>query len=207
MSVLSDSAIKSGIETGFIKIEPFNVAQVNPTSYDLTLGDEVVVYERWVTYDPEWETKVGLGVAFPRDGSDLILRDYVIDLKKEPQVLKWKINPVRGWLLKPGIGYLLCTRERVHTDAFVPLITGKSSLGRLFIQVEATGGRVDPGFSGQYTLQVTVQHPLRVYPGMPIAQVSFETVEGKIEKLYDGYYANSQGAMPSQLWRQVERLD
>lgn len=191
------------IEEGTIKIEPFTEEQLNPVSYDLTLGDGVAVYGDCVLTgksleDDDKETGAGF---FP------IRR--TLDVKEEPKVCTFKMTPEKGWVLLPGIGYLMHTRERVSTSGFVPIIDGKSSIGRLFITVHVTAGYVDPGFAGQYTLEVVCQHPVRVYPGMRIAQVRFHTIAGVVDKLYSqvGHYTgeHAQGAVGSQAWRQFKR--
>jgi dCTP deaminase len=199
--ILSDSALAAAFNQGDIKINPWNPEQLNPTSYDLTLGDEVAVYEDWVhCYEREKTTH--------EDGRHFCIRENVLDVKKEPTVQKFKIHPNFGWFLKPGIGYLMHTREQIRTDIYVPILDGKSSIGRLFLQVHATAGYGDPGFDGQYTLEVIVQHPLRVYPGMRICQIRFHTLEGELEKPYNlvGHYRGdaARGAVGSQAWKQFQ---
>jgi dCTP deaminase len=106
--------------------------------------------------------------------------------------------------LEPNVGYLMHTIERVHTKKYVPVLDGKSSIGRLFMKVHETAGYGDAGFDGQYTLEVTVVHPLRVYPGMRIAQMRFHTILGEVQKLYAGNYTGeaAKGPVPSRAWRQ-----
>jgi dCTP deaminase len=100
------------------------------------------------------------------------------------------------------------TRERIWTEKFVPIVDGKSSIGRLFIQIHATAGYGDPGYDGEYTLEVIVQHPVRVYAGMRIGQIRFHTLEGEVEKTYKvtGSYKDeaAQGAVASKAWRQFK---
>ncbi len=201
--ILSDNEIHRAVEDGRIQIDPFNPEHINPTSYDLTLGDEVAVYKNWVVVSSFYDDII----SGPRNGVDLRPNNSCyLDIRKAPEVLRFKINPDRGWVLKPGIGYLMHTRERIRTDCFVPVLDGKSSIGRLFVKVHETAGYGDPGFDGQYTLEVTVQHPIRVYAGMRICQIRFHTIAGRVEKTYDkvGHYTReaSTGAVPSQAWKQ-----
>jgi len=202
--ILSDTAILSAIESGDIQIDPFNPEQLNITSYDLTLGDEVRVYSDWVEHLPVFGE--GQEHLIATDGRYLEPLNKLLDVGKEPQTIGWKFDSKSGLILRPGIGYLMHTRERVHTKKYNPILDGKSSIGRLFIQVHATAGYGDPGFDGQYTLEVIVQHPVRVYPGMRICQIRFHTIAGELSKTYDqvGHYTSSQarGAVPSQAWRQ-----
>lgn len=204
--ILSDANIAACVRQGVIKIDPWDDAQLNPTSYDLTLGDEVAVYKSWVSYDERWEEFQKMGVKGARDGADFHPLNGVYDVHKEPEVVSFKMDAQRGWLLKPGIGYLMHTREQVWTKSFVPIVDGKSSIGRLFIQVHITAGFGDPGFDGQYTLEVVATHPVRVYPGMRIAQIRFHTIEGSLDKPYEGNYRDdaAKGAVPSKAWKQFK---
>lgn len=195
--ILTDRAILSAIDDGSIEIDPFQKDQLNPTSYDLTLGDEVAVYDRWVYTAAETQSDL-------IDGSNLVpkVHDCILDVRDPPHVTRFTIGN-SGWLLLPGIGYLMNTHERVHTKKFVPVLDGNSSLGRLFIQVHATAGYGDPGFNGQYTLEVTVTHPIRIHAEMRIAQIRFHTMSGSLMKPYDGNYKGetARGAVPSRAWR------
>jgi len=220
--ILTDGAILSAVEKGDIEIDPFNPKHVNVTSYDLTLGNMVSVYRAWVVDPMEVATRSIEGqVPIIKDGSHLALRGGwrgegdkepgVLDAKEIPSTIDYEINPDKGWLLKPGIGYLMHTKERVRTMKYNPILDGKSSIGRLFIQVHATAGYGDPGFDGQYTLEVIVQHPVRVYPGMRICQIRFQTLftdgpeEGPM-RTYDaiGNYTaeKARGPVASQAYKQ-----
>jgi len=220
--ILADSAIRLAIQEGDIEIDPYNPDHVNPASVDLTLGDEVRVYKRAVCYDETYDVRPTLGgfasglsmadiTGKPRDGSDIFPANggVYLDVKEEPSSVAFKINPEVGWVLKPGIGYLMHTRERVHTKKFVPVLDGKSSIGRLFIQVHVTAGYGDPGFNGQFTLEVTALHPIRIYPGMRICQVRFHTMRGEVGNTYDktGHYTQeaATGAVASQAFRMFRK--
>lgn len=200
-SILTGSEICHAISVREIEIEPFDGKQLNPVSYDLRLGDGVAVYTPWVVAIDEKDEFVDR-LPVEEYGDWLAVRNQVMDVKEEPSVTRTRIGP-RGFVLRPMTGYLMHTLERVHTRRYVPVLDGKSSIGRLFIQVHATAGYGDPGFDGQYTLEVTVTHPVRVYAGMRIAQMRFHTVEGAID-LYQGNYTGeaAKGAVPSRAWKQ-----
>lgn len=186
--ILSDRAILAAVAQGDIEIDPFQRKHLNTASYDLTLGDEVAVYNEWA-----WTGGTNQSVT---------PRPEILDVRDEPSVTKFRIDE-RGWVLRPGVGYLMHTRERVYTKKFVPVLDGKSSLGRLFVQVHATAGYGDPGFNGQYTLEVIVTHPIHLYAGMRIAQIRFHTLVGDPLKTYDGNYTGdaAKGPVPSRAWR------
>jgi len=189
--ILSDSAIQAAIEAGDISIDPFNPKQLNPASYDLTLGSEVRVYTDWV--EGGWDA--------------LTPNAEALDIRKELRTKTLNISADEGIVLQPKIGYLMHTRERVCSRKYNPVLDGKSSIARLFIQVHAAGYG-DIGFDGNYTLEVTVVHPIRVYPGMRIAQMRFHTIAGEVAETYDkvGHYTGvfAQGAIASQAWRQFK---
>jgi dCTP deaminase len=185
--ILSDESILHAIRLGDIEIDPFDPANVNPVSVDLTLGDTFLVYADWV-YPPG-----------PNDHPT----GRIQDVREKPETIQGKIAS-DGLNLKPGVGYLMHTRERVFTKKYVPVLDGKSSMGRLFMQVHVTAGFGDPGFNGQYTLEVTVVHPLRVYAGMRIAQMRFHTICGAVVKPYAGNYVgeDSRGPVASKAYKQ-----
>ena len=188
--ILADSEIHAAIACGDIEIDPFDPSHVNPVSVDLTLGDEVLVYARWAEKRPVDDSPIGPEFA-------------VLDIKEEPEMIRFNIA-AKGIVLKPGIGYLMHTRERVATKKYIPVLDGKSSIGRLFMVVHVTAGFGDPGFNGQYTLEVTVTHALRVYAGMRIAQMRFHTIVGEVERPYAGNYVGegARGPVASRAYRQ-----
>jgi dCTP deaminase len=188
--ILSGKAILAAVDEGKIKIEPFDPKYMNPASFDLTLGDEVRVYSIAPT---SWFQNV---ITFFRPG--------VLDSKVDNPTRSFKIGP-EGFLLKPGVGYLMHTKERVGTNDFVPALDGKSSIGRLFVKIHETAGLGDCGFFGNYTLEVTCVHPVRLYAGMRIAQIRFHTIVGEVVQ-YEGRYKGSQaeGAVASRSWEQFD---
>jgi len=188
MSVISGKKILEEIGNGSIVINPFDMNHLNPISVDLTLGSKVAVYE---------------SVTEIRHGEIEIKSGSYIDSKKEEPVHTFDI-PDSGLVLKPGIGYLMHTHEMVGTKKYVPIIDGKSSVGRLFIQIHSTAGLGDPGFFGQFTLEVMVSQKVKVYKGMRIGQVRFYEISGE----YDSYETtgnyngiNAIGPIPSKLWK------
>jgi dCTP deaminase len=193
--ILSGPAIEEAIQAGRIFIEGYDPRRVNPASYDLTLGEKVAIYRAGTKFRPNDDYTHQGGAE---DGSNFTPNETLLDAREDACVDRYRIDPVKGWVLKPGIGYLMHTAERVRTDHYVPVLDGKSSLGRLFVQVHVTAGYGDPGFDGQYTLEVVVTHAIRVYPGMPFCQIRFHTISGKV-RLYTGRYKGAQavGAIPA----------
>jgi len=221
--IISGPTIASEVEEGNILIEPgFDPRCVNPASYDLTLGSKVAVYKEAVYFvyaGMSYELEPLDGTYRAHDGSVLELSDSlksdwmypspacILSSKRKHEVATFEMNAERGWLLKPGIGYLMHTAERVWTTKYVPVLDGKSSLGRLFMTAHVTAGYGDPGFNGQYTLEVVVTQPVIVYPGMRFCQMRFHTYVGKhLHYEQTGHYvgAAAEGPVPSMSWKQFE---
>lgn len=207
--ILSGTAIERAVEDRAIVIDPFRLEQLNPASYDLTLGDELCVY-------------VNSGADRAREGEPV--RSWyhlpeppaVLDSKCENHFYRAKLSP-DGFTVGSHRGdrprvYLMHTRERIWTRRFVPVIDGKSSLGRLGLAIHVTAGYGDPGFDGQYTLEVVaLGESVVLYPGMRIAQIRFHQLEhhGVMAPDYQksGHYTGSAslGPVPSRSYLQFSR--
>jgi dCTP deaminase len=207
--ILSGPEILSQIEKGRITIDPFNPAHVNPASVDLTLGSEVAVYHQVTSRESGWANVAAEHGGVSNGSRVLPYRSSPpLDTKKPLSVRRYTIDPEQGWTLNPGVGYLMHTTERVGTNDFVPILDGKSSIGRLFIKVHETAGFGDPGFNGQYTLEVTAQFPVIVYPGMRICQIRFHAIQGEVRNYQNnGSYTGelASGPIPSQAYRSAFR--
>lgn len=177
--ILSGPEILRYVRSGRIRVDPFQKENLNPASLDLTLGDEVVEY----------------------------LIDGVIDVRQPPEVRQRKIGP-EGFVLHAHQPYLMHTRETIFAADTVPVVDGKSSLGRLFISVHQTAGYIDPGFEGQVTLEVTSYHSVRVYAGMRFCQIRFHPIVGRVIG-YDGHYKGdtAKGAIPSLVYQQMREKE
>jgi len=158
-----------------IIIEPFNEDQLNPNSYNLRLHNELLVYE-----------------------------DHVLDMKKENKAKKI-IIPEDGLLLEPGKLYLGRTVEYTKTDKLVPMLEGRSSIGRLGLFIHVTAGFGDVGFSGYWTLEMFCIQPIKIYPGIEVCQIYYHSIEGDYEKYSSGKYQNNTGIQPSLLFRDFEK--
>lgn len=169
--ILSDSAIMQQIESGTIRIEPFDTKCLGSNSYDVHLSEHLAIYE-----------------------------DDEIDVKKHNLTIPLTI-PEDGFWLLPGTLYLGSTIEYTETHECVPFLEGKSSTGRLGISIHATAGKGDVGFCGYWTLEITVVQPVRVYAGMPIGQLFYHEVKGDVLRPYnakqDAKYSN-QGHLPKE---------
>lgn len=178
--ILTGPAIREAIELGDIEIDPFVPENVNPNSVDLRLGPALFVYK---------DTRV-----------------EPLDCKKQPDGAYFSI-PDTGLILVPGILYLGHTMERVYSRKYVPVMDGKSSVGRLGIFTHVTAGYGDIGYNGQYTCEFVAVHPIKVYAGMKICQMRFHTACGEIEDYTKrGNYVGeaAMGPVPSRLYKQFK---
>jgi dCTP deaminase len=157
-----------------IIIEPFNEKQLNPNSYNLKLHNELLVYN-----------------------------ETILDMKKENKVKKI-IIPEEGLILEPGKLYLGRTIEHTATDKYVPMLEGRSSIGRLGLFIHVTAGFGDVGFSGYWTLEIFCVQPIKIYSGVELCQIYYHSIEGDYDIYKSGKYQNNQGVQPSLLYKDFE---
>ena len=108
--------------------------------------------------------------------------------------------------MQPGTLYLGVTAEYTETHAHVPFLEGKSSTGRLGIDIHATAGKGDVGFCNTWTLEISAIQPVRVYKNMPIGQLIYFTVDGAIENFYNKksnakYNQITEKPVESMMWK------
>jgi dCTP deaminase len=156
-----------------IHIEPFNEEQLNPNSYNLKLHDEIVIYE-----------------------------NHMLNVKRKNPMRKLLI-PEQGFMMWPNKLYLGRTFECTRTHHHVPMIGGRSSIGRLGLFVNFSGGFGDAGFQGYWTLEMFCVQPIKIFAGMEICQIYYHTLQGKY-KQYVGKYANNSGIQPSLIHQEFE---
>lgn len=170
-----------------IKINPWNDNNLNPNSYNLSLGDTLLVYDH---------------VKHQADDEYAYHGDRPLDPKRDNPYHTFKI-PEKGYVLYPKELYLAQTLEFTETHNLVPVISGRSSTGRLGICVHITAGFGDVGFTGHWTLEITVVRPVVVYPAMPLAQIYYHHILGDVEE-YKGKYQHNAGVQPSMMFKDYE---
>jgi dCTP deaminase len=210
MTILSGPQIRDEVGWGTIEIDPYDEKRVQPNSIDLTLGKIVRVY----TFAAYMSADAYPDSPLPESGeaSYYVSRrlhpreGVILDARKKNDAIELAMDE-SGWLVKPGILYLMHTAERIHTKKFVTQLNGKSSIARLGVIVHFTAAYGETGFNGQYTLEVSAVHPVRLYPGMAIAQAVFYNVYGQTEDYQaKGHYTGKAalGAEPSHSWEQFD---
>jgi len=169
--ILSGKEIQRQIEKGNIEITPFDKKLLNPNSCNLRLHNELMVYT-----------------------------DPVLDMKK-PLNTKPIVIPDEGLVLEPGTLYLGRTHEYTATGKYAPMLSGRSSIGRIGLYVHVTAGFGDIGFRGYWTLEIEVIHPVRVYPMVEICQICYYEVQGDHDPYDGGKYQDNTGIQPSLIHR------
>ena len=153
--ILSDQRILEEIDRETIIIKPYNRAFLGSNSYDVHLSRHLATY-----------------------------KNNILDAKKHNEIDHFEI-PEEGFVLQPGQLYLGVTEEYTETHVHVPFLEGKSSTGRLGIDIHATAGKGDVGFCGNWTLEISCKIPVRIYKGMPIGQLIYFPVDGEVEVKYN----------------------
>ncbi|HBO45959.1 MAG TPA: dCTP deaminase [Planctomycetaceae bacterium] len=156
-----------------IVIDPFDEANVNPNSYNLRLHDELMVYE-----------------------------EVLLDMRRANRVRRLSI-PEGGLVLQPNQLYLGRTVERTETHNLVPMIEGRSSVGRLGLFVHVTAGFGDVGFCGYWTLEMFAIQPIRIHAGVPICQIFYHEIRGDITEYASRKYQNNRDIQPSLLFTEL----
>lgn len=177
--ILSDQVILRELKAGNIVISPFKQEYLNPNSVDLTLAPTCKVYV-----------------------------DTPLDCRGVNNTAEFVI-PESGYVLQPGQLYLYACNERIGVKKNVcATVMGKSSLGRLGLDIHVCAGFIDTGFEGSLVLEMRVVKPLRIFPNMKICQIKFERVEGEVIESYDqkngSKYHNQTGVQESLNYKNYE---
>lgn len=195
--ILTKSEILKGIEEGQISIQPFQEHLLNPNSYNVRLGPKLRVYE---VDKSNVLTRSLRGVLGSRLSDFLRLPPSELDSRQEPLYYDIEIPP-EGFVCQPGTLYLGHTEEITYASHHVMLYEGRSTTGRLGVESHICAGWGDVGFKGQWTLEIRVMYPTRIYTGMEIGQIAFFEAKGDIEpygsESFRSRYQNQTGPVPS----------
>ena len=172
--ILSGKEIKKQVKEGSIAIDPFTDEQINPNSYNLRLHPDLLVYD-----------------------------NDILDMREKNSASPLVI-PEGGLLLEPHKLYLGRTVERTSTDKYVPMLEGRSSVGRLGLFIHITAGFGDIGFDGFWTLEIFCVQPIRIYSGLEICQIFYHTIDGDFDLYRSKKYQSNKGVQPSMLYKDFE---
>ncbi|MFC6080167.1 dCTP deaminase [Sphaerisporangium aureirubrum] len=187
--LLSDGDIRAEIESGRVKVDPFDKEMVQPSSVDVRLDRYFRVFEnhRYPHIDPSVEQPE--------------LTRLVVPEGEEP------------FILHPGEFVLASTYEVIGLpDDIAGRLEGKSSLGRLGLLTHSTAGFVDPGFEGHVTLELSnvATLPIKLWPGMKIGQLCMFRLSSPAEHpygsaRYGSRYQGQRGPTPSRSFMNFHR--
>lgn len=185
--ILSDGTIRKLIESGEIGVEPYDPSMIQPASIDVRLGKDFLTYRsgsHLATIDPA-----------RKDGSTASVMSYehVVCGDDHPE-----------FIVFPNAFVLATTLETIRVpNNLLARLEGKSSLGRIGLQVHITAGYIDPGFIGEVTLELynVTNRPIVLVPGMKIGQICFEQMDAPAERPYGSsglgsHYQAQRGATP-----------
>jgi dCTP deaminase len=163
VSVLSDRDIGRALAAGRVRIDPYDPADLQPSSVDLHLDRSFRVFRN--------NRHAFIDVRSPQPD----LTEMLTVADDEP------------FILHPGEFVLGQTLEWVEIpNDLVARLEGKSSLGRLGLLIHSTAGYVDPGWKGTLTLELSnvANLPIALYFGMKIGQISFFEMSGPVDRPY-----------------------
>ena len=182
--LLSDRDIRTQIQDGRVRVEPYDPGMIQPSSVDVRLDRFFRVFEnhKYSVIDPSVEQG---------------------ELTREVEVA-----PHEFFILHPGEFVLASTYEVITLpDDIAGRLEGKSSLGRLGLLTHSTAGFIDPGFSGHITLELSnvANLPVKLFPGMKIGQLCLIKLTSPAEHpygsaLYGSRYQGQRGPTPSRSW-------
>jgi dCTP deaminase len=187
--LLSDKDIRTEIDAGRVRIEPYDPTMVQPSSIDVRLDRYFRVFEnhRYPHIDPSVE---------------------------QPDLTRMIEPPGQEpFILHPGEFVLASSYEVVTLPEDVASrLEGKSSLGRLGLLTHSTAGFIDPGFSGHVTLELSnvATLPIKLWPGMKIGQLCMFRLSSPSERPYGttgvgSRYQDQRGPTPSRSYLNFHR--
>jgi dCTP deaminase len=189
--LLSDRDIRAEIQSGRVRVEPYDEVMIQPSSIDVRLDRFFRVFEnhKYSVIDPSIEqSELTRGV---------------------------EVGPKEFFILHPGEFVLASTYEVISLpDDLAGRLEGKSSLGRLGLLTHSTAGFIDPGFSGHITLELSnvANLPVKLFPGMKIGQLCLIRLSSPAEHpygsaVYGSRYQGQRGPTPSRSWMNFHQSD
>ena len=145
--ILTGKEILNQIKENNIKIEPFNGENINPDSYDISIGNYIYCYE-----------------------------NDTIDSLKKNKITKIEIKE-DGYILEKNKFYFSYSNEKIYTNKYVPVLHSKSGIARIGLFVHITADLLNVGHKGRALLQLYPTNDTKIYPKQRIGQISFWMIE------------------------------
>ena len=182
--LLSDRDIRSAIDSGDLGIDPFEPANVQPSSVDVRMDRFFRVFNnsKYTHIDPK--------------------------LQQDDLTSLVEVTEGEAFVLHPGEFVLASTLEKFTLPPnLAGRLEGKSSLGRLGLLTHSTAGFIDPGFSGYITLELSnvANLPMTLWPGMKVGQLALFKMSSPAEVPYGtgalgSKYQGQRGPTPSRAY-------
>lgn len=174
--ILTGAKILEEINKRNILIEPFREECLGMNSYDIHLGRYISTY-----------------------------KNRILDVKEHNKIDEIKITE-DGYILEAGTLYLGVSEEYTEILHHVPFLEGISSAARLGIFINPSSGKGNIGHCNTWTIEITVIQPVKIYPGMPIAQLIFFCTQGDTTVKYNKskrskYSSRSIKPIESMMWK------
>lgn len=184
--ILSDRDIEQELESGGLEISPITdyELQLQPASFDLYLSNEF--------RKPKPNVVLDMDEGIPDEDT--------VEIKTD------------AYVLEPGEFVLGTTVEYVNIpNGLVAEVEGRSSVGRMAVDVHATAGYIDPGFEGQITLEISNKNkdnPVVLRPHRRFCQLVFKPTKSKSRDPYgskqDTKYQSQTGPTGTRINRDKE---
>ena len=199
--MLTGAEILKRVKAGDIRISDFDIKRLNPNSYNLRISNKIAHYKMFEILKPKLMMDGNISYVYNNPANFVAYGPFTyIDSKEENEIVEEEI-PENGFILYPGILYLGSTIESTWAKDLIPAIDGRSSTGRLGIEIHRTAGFGDIGFEGTWTLEITAVHPVKIYPGQELCQIYFEKPDGDTSITYKGRYQNQDGIVASRMYQ------
>lgn len=172
--ILTGNEILKEVEKNRICISPFDKNNIEPNSYGFRLSDELIEYEE----------------------------GEILDIRVPPKVKCSKI-PQAGYVFQPGRFYLVRTLETMGSNYYAKTLHARFSVSSMGMWIQFSAPLGHTGAIIPWTLEITVAHPIKVYPGMKVGKIAFWKNEGELF-IYNGKYKNSDTVVASRCYQDFD---
>jgi len=178
--ILSGKTIKQLIHDDQISISHYKDISIQPASIDLCLGQNFLVIDDMST--------------------------AILSVDKPANYHEIQVTEGESIVIPPKTFMLGTTLEHIRLpDHLTAFVEGRSSIGRLGVFIQ-NAGWIDPGFSGQITLELFNANrvPVQLNVGMRVCQLVIAQVD-QVTEGYSGKYLFQEGATASRVYMDQDR--
>ncbi|MFA9289139.1 MAG: dCTP deaminase [Weeksellaceae bacterium] len=167
--ILTKPQILKEIESGRVKITPYDETAVGPASIDLTLANEIRIFE------------------------NIDHSVHVVEATNFKEITKKVVLNGKKYIIKPGELILGITQEHISLPPDIcAWLNSRSRFARLGLMVHITAPFIQPGEEGKQVLEIfnTGPNNLELHPGERLCQLILQRCEG--EATYEGGFKNQE---------------